>query len=285
MSQSPPKYTTAAAVARGFDPDEKPERWHAGKPLGSIDLRPGRVVLFGAPPGVGKTSLALQLVAGTLANHPNLRALIGNVEMSAASLVERMLARLATVPLDAIQNRELDLAQRARIEAATFEQTAMLDRIAFLDAPFNLAHLAGAMVGFNARLAVVDYAQRFATGEGEDRAKLDRLMSGVRALANAGACVLLISSVARQKSANGSSTYSGLSLAAFRGSSELEFGCDSAYILHNTKEGIGALECVKHRFGQTVDIPLRFDGSLQTFSAGDPLDLFDAAPAKGGKRP
>ena len=81
----------------------------------------------------------------------------------------------------------------------------------------------------DARLAVVDYVQRFSAGEKDDRAKLDAVMSQVRLVANAGAAVLVVSSVARQKSKAGSSTYDGPSLAAFRGSAELEFGADSAF--------------------------------------------------------
>ncbi len=278
---APPKFVTAAAVARSkaFDLDAKPERWSAGPPFDLIDLRPGRVVLLGAPPGVGKTTLTLQMVSGALAKQPELRVVVGNVEMSAASLVEKLLARLARVPLDAIMDRTLTPEQRQRIEAAAVEHAAVLERIAFLDPPFTLSHLAAAMVGFGARLCVADYAQRFTTGDDDDRAKLDRLMGGVRTLAAAGAGVVLVSSVARQKNAVGASTYSGLSLAAFRGSAELEFGADSAYLLHKSKEGVAALECVKNRFGSQQDIALRFDGALQTFTAGDSLDHFDAAPA------
>ncbi len=280
MTTPTAKFVTAAAVARSkaFDLDAKPVRWNAGSPFDLIDLRPGRVLLLGAPPGAGKTTLTLQLVSGILANHPLLRVVVGNVETAPAALVEKLFARLAAVSLDAIMNRELVADERRRVESAITEHTPLLDRIAFLEQPFTLAHMTAAMVGFNAPLCVVDYCQRFGSRDGDDRAKLDQLMSGVRRLATAGAGVVLVSSVARQKSSNGSSTYGGLSLASFRGSAELEFGCDSAFILHTGKEGIGALECVKQRFGQMRDIPLRFNGALQTFTAGSPLDHFDAPP-------
>lgn len=162
---------------------------------------------------------------------------------------------------------------------ALAERADLFDRIAFLEPPFTIAHLAGAMVEFGARLAVIDYAQRFAAGAGDDRSNLDRLMGAARRLAAAGACVLLVSSVARQKSNNGSSTYAGLTLASFRGSSEIEFGADAAYVLDaDVRAGVAVLRCVKDRFRQPRDVPLRFDAALQTFVAGDPLDLFDAAP-------
>jgi replicative DNA helicase len=170
-------------------------------------------------------------------------------------------------------------AERRRVEAAKAEHEPQLDRLGFLESPFTLRHLTEAMIEFRARLAVIDYAQRFTTGDGEERAKLDTLMSGVRRLATAGACVLLVSSVARQKSSTGSSTYAGLSLASFRGSSEIEFGADAAYILDtDPKSGVAVLKCEKGRFRQQRDILMRFDGPRQTFTAGDPLDGFDAAP-------
>jgi replicative DNA helicase len=277
------KFTTAAAVAASLDLDTKPERWPAGSPFELLDVRPGRVVLIGAPPGVGKTTLALQLVTGILSNTPKLRAVVGNVEMPPAALVEKLLARLAVVDYSALQDRELLAEERARLEAAREEHAALLDRIAFLEPPFTLRHLGEGMQRFHARLALVDYAQRFTTGDGDDRAKLDALMSGVRVLGNAKAGIVLISSVTRQKSKNGSSTYAGLNLASFRGSSEIEFGADSAYILEADAEtGVALLKDEKQRFRVRKDVHLRFDGPRQTFAAGDPLDQFDAATG-GGK--
>ncbi|HXD85755.1 MAG TPA: hypothetical protein VN641_04635, partial [Urbifossiella sp.] len=98
----------------------------------------------------------------------------------------------------------------------------------------------------------------------------------------AGAGVVLISSVTRQKGRNGCSTYAGLNMASFRGSAELEFGADSAFILHaDAKSGVAVLKDEKQRFRIQKDIHLRFDGPRQSFAAGDPLDLYDAADSKG----
>ena len=273
-------FVTAAAIARSsaFDLDKQPERWHAGEPFESLDIRPGRVVLIGAPPAAGKTTLALQVVTNILERNPNLRAVVGNVETAPTTLLEKLLARFADVPLDAIMDRTLLDAERARVDAALETHIDLLNRLAFLESPFHLQNLIDAMKSHDARLAVVDYVQRFTADDGNDaRLKLDTLMDHVRVLANAGAGVILISSVTRQKSNNGSSTYDGLGMASFRGSAELEFGADSAYILNNTSCGIASLQCVKNRFGPMRDIPLRFDGPCQRFDTGDPLDGFDAA--------
>lgn len=281
-----PKPLSALDIARDrakYDLDAKPERWLAGPPFDTLDIRPGRVLLIGAPPAAGKTTLALQLVSDILDRCLQLRCVVGNVETAPPDLLDKLLARLAGVPLDAVMNRELLATERQQIKAAIDANADQLSRLGFLDPPFTVPNLFAGMKSFDARLAVVDYVQRFSAGDKDDRAKLDAVMGQVRLLANAGAAVVVISSVARQKSKTGSSTYGGLTLAAFRGSAELEFGADSAYLLHSDPAtGVARLECVKERFGRPRDIPLRFCGEFQRFDAADMLAGFDAAPGPGG---
>ncbi len=273
-------FVTALTLARSpkFDLDKAPVRWNPGPPFESLDLRPGRVVLIGAPPGAGKTTLSLQLATNILGRYPTLRGIVGNVETAPDVLLEKMIARYASVPLDAIQDRTMTSDERGRVDAALETHADVLSRLAFLESPYSMGHLRNSMTEFQAALAVVDYAQRFTVGDGKDeRQKLDALMSQVRTVASAGACVVVISSVSRGKAPNGNSSYSGSSLASFRGSSEFEFGADSAYIL-DSGEGIATLRCVKNRFRQAQNIALRFCGEFQRFESGDALDGFDAAP-------
>jgi replicative DNA helicase len=284
-----PTYRSALAVARDrtqYDLDAKHERWIPGPPFDTLDVRPGRVLMIGAPPAVGKTTLALQLVTDLLDRYPALRCVVGNVETAPPVLLDKLLARFAGVEFMALMNRELLADERRRVDAAIDQRADLLDRRTFLDAPFTVPAVFAAMKVLDARLAVVDYVQRFSAADKDDRAKLDAVMGQVRLLANAGAAVVVISSVARQKSKNGSSTYAGLSMAAFRGSAELEFGADSTFLLHSDPaSGVARLECVKERFGRLRDIPLRFCGEFQRFDPGDPLDGYDAAPMPppGGK--
>src|SRR5439155_19166253 len=122
--------------------------------------------------------------------------------------------------------------------------------------------------------------QRFGH-ERDLRESLDGLMSGLRRLAAAGAAVVAVSSVARQKDDKGRSAYAGLNVASFRGSAELEFGSDSAYLL-DAADGVAVLRCVKNRYGKPLDVNLKFDGAYQRFDATDPLGGFDAAPGPAG---
>lgn len=139
--------------------------------------------------------------------------------------------------------------------------------------------MTGEMKAFQARFAVLDYVQRFTTDSDKDsRTQLDKLMGNIRLLANqANTCIVVISSVSRQTGKTGS-TYAGTNLASFRGSAELEFGADDAYLLDADDGGTATLRCLKKRFGRKIDTPLRFNGSLQEFTLGDDLDGFDTTP-------
>jgi replicative DNA helicase len=278
------KFTTASAVAgsAAFDPDAPPPpRYRPGPPLDALDLRPGRVLLVGAPPASGKTALVLQAVVGVLQHQPEVRAVFACCEMTPADLLARVVARLAGVPVDRITDRAFAAGEKARVKTALELHRPALDRLAFLDPPFTLDHLAGAADDFGATLLAVDYLQRFGHGK-ELRESLDGVMTGVRKLALAGAAVLAVSSVARQKDDKGRSAYAGLGLASFRGSAELEFGADQAFIL-DAADGLATLRCVKHRFGRPADIHLRFAGEYMRFDPGDALDRYDAAPGKGAR--
>lgn len=123
-------------------------------------------------------------------------------------------------------------------------------------------------------------------GKGDKREQLEHAATVLRRFCDAGAAVLVASAVARQKG-QGGSTYTGLNLASFRGSSELEYGCDGAYLFTPGEGGTITLTCEKNRYGAVADIVTRFDPTTMTFSpAPAGLDGFDAAtPARtrGGK--
>jgi replicative DNA helicase len=222
-----------------------------------------------------------------LRTNPAARLLLGNVEMHPGLLVERIVSRLSGVPLTAIADRTLTADQLDRVRAAVAALNPIAGRLAFLHAPFALEHVAAAGTAFNANVLILDYIQRFTVGDSskDRREQLETAATVLRRFCDAGAAVLVASAVARQKYAGGSS-YKGLNLASFRGSSELEYGTDSAYLLVPGEGGIVTLQCEKNRYGAVADIPTAFDPTTQTFApAPAGLDAFDAvAQAKGGRR-
>ena len=277
-----------AEVERG----EPPVRFTLAEPFSGLDVRPGRLILFGGAPGGGKTAALLQVGIDLLRMNAAAKLLVANVEMVPALLVDRIVSRLSAVPLTAIIDRTLTRDELERVRAAVGALAPVAGRLAFLNAPFALEHVAAAGTAIGADVLILDYIQRFTVGDPakDKREQLETAVTVLRGFCDAGAAVLVAAAVARQKNAGGS-TYRGLNLASFRGSSELEYGTDSAYLLV-PGEGDGiTLQCEKNRFGAVADIATRFDAVRQTFApAPAGLDAFDAAPpaapknskAKGG---
>lgn len=245
--------------------------------LAGVELGPGRVVLVGGLPGAGKTALTMQLVVDALRCTPELRAVIVNVEMSPGVLLDRQLARLTGLPLSAIMKRQLDATHADRIDRGVTTLEAIIDRVAFVQPPFDLVNVAAVADRFGGGLLVLDYLQRIRPpgSHADRRSSVDCLMDYLRQFANAGRAVLCVSAVARAKSKQGNSTYDGdaLSLASFRESSELEYGADQAFVLVPGKDdaGLVTLRCLKHRHGEPADVLLRFDRPFQRFTPIDPI--------------
>jgi len=288
-----PTYTTGADLLGSWFADvergEPPVRYVLAEPFAPLDVRPGRLMLFGGAPGGGKTAALLHFGTDLLRLNPSARLLVCNVEMHPSLLVDRIASRLSAVPLKAIMNRTLTPGELGRLRAVVAALGPLAGRLAFLNAPYSLEHVAEAATAFGADVLVLDYIQRITVGDGskDKREQLETAATVVRRFCDQGAAVLVASAVARQKSNTGS-TYKGLNLASFRGSSELEYGADSAYLLEADDGGNITFHCEKNRFGEVKSFVTRFDGSTQTFSAPPSgIDAFDdatpAPPMKPGR--
>jgi replicative DNA helicase len=278
-----PAYTTGADLLGSWFADvergDPPVRFKLAEPFAGLNVRPGRLILFGGAPGGGKTAALMQVGIDLLRANESARLLVANVEMVPALLVERVTSRLSGVSLTAIADRTLTADQLGRVRAAVDALAPVAARLAFLHAPFALEHVAAAGTAFGANVLALDYIQRFTVGDGrgDKREQLETAATVLRRFCDAGAAVLVASAVARQKGQRGS-TYSGLNLASFRGSSELEYGCDSAYLLVPGDADAIELRCEKNRYGAVADIVTHFVPATQTFTpAPAGLDAFDAA--------
>jgi replicative DNA helicase len=261
--------------------------------LARIEIGPGLVTLIGGAPNIGKSALVMQLVFDALRLTPELRAIVCNVEMSPAALLDRQLARLAGIPLTPIRYRRLDAEHAGRVERGMHDLERLADRLAFVRPPFDLANIAASADAFEAGLIVLDYIQRIGPPpgtHGDRRGAVDATMSYLRQFADVGIALIVVAAVARSKDAKGRSSYgAGLSLASFRETSELEYGADDAFILVPADDGDGedgplrrvVLRHLKSRHGETRDIPLIFDGAHQRFSTADPVE--PKGRADGGK--
>src|SRR6516225_6185230 len=86
--------------------------------LARVEIGPGLVTLLGGAPGTGKTAFTMQAVVDALRLTPTLRAVVGNVEMPPAVLLDRQLARLSGVDAKLIRYRRLDGSHADRIDQA-----------------------------------------------------------------------------------------------------------------------------------------------------------------------
>ncbi|HBI43526.1 MAG TPA: DNA helicase, partial [Planctomycetales bacterium] len=241
--------------------------------LSRIEIGPGTVTLLGGAPGAGKTAFAMQVVIDALRLTPTLRAVVCNVEMGPAVLLDRQLARLSGIDLSAIRHRRLGAEHAERIDQAMNTLEPLAERLAFVRPPFDLANTAATADAFGAQLLLLDYIQRIPSpGEHADkRGSVNATMDYLRQFADADTAVIVVSAVGRTKDSKGRSSYSGdgLNLASFRESSELEYGADDAFILVPDGDDQGDAVILRHlksRHGEAKDIDLTFHRRHQRFT-------------------
>jgi replicative DNA helicase len=260
------------------------------------EISPGHVVLLGGAPGAGKTALVMSCVVEALRHTPTLRALVANVEMSPAALLDRQLARLAGIEAEVIRHRRFGTEHGDRLDAGLATVESFVERLAFLAPPFDLSNVAHAADAHGADLVVLDYLQRILPpGDVADpRLRANAVMGTLRQFADAGAAVFALSAVGRSRDAAGRSTYAAgsMSLASFRDSGELEYGADDAFLLapvDDTDPNVVRLSHLKCRHGAQRTVDLHFDRARQAFTLLD--DAVDARPAptpargKRGRKP
>ena len=229
----------------------------------------------------------MQLTIDALRLTPTLRAMVCNIEMPPAVLLDRQLARLSGIDLTTIRYRKLGAKHADRIDQAMNTLEPLVERLGFVRPSFDLANVAGSVDDFEAGLILLDYIQRIRPpGEHENRrGTVDATMDYMRRFAEAGMAIIVVSAVGRSKDRHGRNYYNseGLNLASFRESSELEFGADDAFILaadSHKDDGAVRLKHLKARHGELHDATLAFNPALQRFAAEYDSD---GAAGRGGK--
>lgn len=270
-------FQTAADVLAGWRDDVLTGTPPVLFPIGAgelarIEIGPGLVTLLGGAPGAGKTAFAMQAVVDALRLTPTLRAVVCNVEMPAAVLLDRQLARLSGIDLRTIRYRRLTAEHAERIDQALHTLEPLAERLAFVRPPFDLANVAATADAFQADVLLLDYIQRVLPpgDHGDRRGSVDATMDYLRRFADAGVAVICVAAVARGKDSKGRSSYAGdaLTLASFRESSELEFGADDAFILvpDAAADDVVTLRHLKARHSEAKDLELRFERACQRFT-------------------
>ena len=255
----------------------------ASNSLSQIEIGPGLVTLIGGAPGAGKTAFVMQLVVDAMRITPTLRVLVSNVEMQPEVLLDRQLARISGIDLRTIRYRRFGDEHQVRLGQGMDAIERVSDRLAFMQPSFNMQRVNRLAKTFRADLVILDYIQRFASTEeqGDRRGRVDACMQSVRDLATDGKAVIVVSALSRTKNSKGQSSYTstGLGMASFRDSSELEFGADDGYILapSDSLEGLVVLKHLKSRHSMRIDHQLEFDGAVQSFTPVDDEGFADSS--------
>lgn len=218
-------------------------------------MAPGRLVIIGARPGVGKSLMGTNLAVhfGHVHKHA---VLFASLEMDADEVLQRMLARHARVNLTALMEGRTTEGEWGRIAERASEIDAMPVRI--LDAPSQtVTSIRREARNFqrvrdDLALIVVDYLQLMKTSEGRTTNRseaLGEVSRGLKLLAReTGACVVAMAQVNREgtKHTDGRPRMSDL-----RESGSIEADADVVILLHQKDDAIPEIEVIvdKNRHG------------------------------------
>ena len=269
---------------------EKTPRVATGMPWADLPMRGGLpvggMVALVAPPGVGKTALALQWTLGALLRDRSLRAVWAAGELTPSALAGRAIVAASGL-LDDCPMVTMDEADRRLPEArkaAVALVGAIGEQFSILPPPLTVETIEAAVVAAGAKLVVIDYLQLIrGPNAGRDRvADLDAIVGRVRELAITRECaVVVVSSMAKVTTKDSRAGQLG------RGSGEIDYAVELLYLGEIEERGgepvigpdgtVGVVwHCKKARNLKPRDLVTRFDGATQTFHDGRINDDFSA---------
>lgn len=229
----------------------------------------GAVTLFAAPPGVGKTAIALQLAIGAMTHDPSLRATWALGEMTRRAFGRRVaIVGARFVGQGELTNQESKQRTDHARRVALAVEKSLGSRLAIVDRDVGIERVAVAAKETGSRLVVLDYLQRLTTSStSQDRTtEIETIARKALELAvGLDAAVVLLAATAKM----GGAGIGADQLA--RGSGSPGFDAEFAYLGEAPpSEERGARypvkwRCRKARSEALVDIDLEFDGPTQTY--------------------
>lgn len=230
----------------------------------------GKVIVIGARPSVGKTSLELQILLNVARDGH--QCLLFSLEMSTGDVTDRLAANLGRVNLGALTKGRFEDDDWSRVTEAA-EAAASLP-IHIIDAPaLTLLDIRTRARRHQKRhgldVVAIDYLQLMGAGTGRQDSRhhqIEAISRGLKQLAKElNVCVLLLSQVNRQamQRADGEPT-----LADLKESGAVEEDADTVMVLHPKGDLPGGSMLIagillKNRQGRRGRIALAFDGATQ----------------------
>ena len=235
-------------------------------------LAPGRLVIVGARPGVGKSLMGTNLALHFAHRHQH-AVLLASLEMPEDEVGQRMLAAHARVNLTTLQNGSV--SERSWEDIARHHSDLLSMPVSIVDDPSQSV----ASIRRHARdlqrtrddlaLIVVDYLQLMSTsGTTRNRSEeLGEVSRGLKLLAReSGACVVAMAQVNREatKHSDGRPRMSDL-----RESGSIEADADVVILLHQPDDDVPELEVIvdKNRHGPRGRATLRIEGHYASLSS------------------
>lgn len=267
--------TLASLMPEVVDVAERGESPGLGTGWGDLDrviggLAPGRLVVFGARPGVGKSIVGTNLALHMAHRHGH-AVLLASLEMPEREVGQRLLASHASVDLSKLQHGGLDDPAWGRIASKVTELQAL--PITVDDAPGQtVASIRRAARNLtrtrdDLALVVVDYLQlvRPADPRAGRVEALGEISRGLKLLAReSGACVVAMAQVNRE----GAKRTDGRPLLTdLRESGSIEADADQVVLMHQPDEDIPEVEfnVDKNRHGPKSRVTLQMQGHYARF--------------------
>lgn len=226
---------------------------------GKLFLTPGKFVVLGARPSVGKTALALQWARELAKNH---RVGFFSLETDSESLIDRVLSREAHVPFDRIQSGTLREAEWQVIAERTHWMSKHLNLDLIEAAGFTAEQIMTRSLSQQYDVILIDYLQLIA---GDDPKSYDRVTKISMALHTfAQRTKTLVIALAQLRRTNDEPRMSDL-----RESGQIEQDADCVMLMHleneEDTESNRVLTIAKNKNGQRGRCRYRFRGLYQEF--------------------
>ena len=226
-----------------------------------LRVRPGRFVIIGAEPSVGKTAFSIQC-----AWHWAKDKKVGffSLETDKETLTERLISMLMQIPLSRIQDRNLTDHDWERVCDATAEITAR--KLDFIQASgMTTADIRAKILENGYQIIIIDYLQLMRARGGSRYEQVTNISLDLHTIAQSlGVTVVALSQLSRS---NDDHTPKNSDL---RESGQLEQDADVILMMKLDKQtepaGPRKLFVTKNKEGELFMSMLAFDGKHQTFS-------------------
>ena len=229
----------------------------------------GDKMVVSAPPGAGKTALALQLTLSMLENNESKTALWAMGEMTPKQLRNRSLQCMSGMGMGLLKRSYEQLNPRqAETKREAVEHLRLIgERMHFLQSPLSPATIEQQIVAAGACWCVVDYIQLCKADRATDSRleELDSIVAALTRIAQIQRCVMVLISD-MPKGAGRRDIFD-----AFKGTSEIAYMADIAFtgeVIGDDKDAEEVTvewRCLKNRHGSQKDLSTRFDRGSQRF--------------------